>query len=160
MRYGIFLTFFNNILILTCYGFYLHDIARLVAPALVAQQVGSVAPLWLARQGCHAGGAGQRRATQTGDVYACRARRGGAIAATSWARAGPLLPHPPFLLPPDRARRLVPAAAGDRPRPGPPKSVILGGGEWGKTFRPLPRRYCLYSPFDFPCALLDFSGFC
>jgi len=94
VRYGIFLTFFNNILILTCYGFYLHDIARLVAPALVAQQVGSVAPLWLARQGCHAGGAGQRRATQTGDVYACRARRGGATGATSRARAGPLPPLP------------------------------------------------------------------
>jgi hypothetical protein len=46
----LFLTFFNNILILIYYGFYLHGIARLVAPAVVA------------RHGCHAGGGGQRRA--------------------------------------------------------------------------------------------------
>ena len=40
------LTFFNNILILIYNVFYLHGIARLIAPAVVA------------RQGCHAGGGG------------------------------------------------------------------------------------------------------
>jgi len=47
------LTFFNNILILIYNVFYLHGIARLIAPAVVA------------RQGCHAGGGGQRCADRT-----------------------------------------------------------------------------------------------
>ena len=93
--------FLNYILILTCYEFYLHGVVRLVAPGVVARQVAPVTPPRLARQGCHAGDGGQWRAMQTGDVYACRARRGGATGATSWARAGPLLPHPLLLLPSD-----------------------------------------------------------
>jgi len=62
-EFFLFLTFFNNILFLTFYGFYFHGIARLVAPAVVARQRrcaaarqrgadvgGSVAPNAVARQ--------------------------------------------------------------------------------------------------------------
>ena len=77
----LFLTFFNNILILTWYGFYLHGIARLVAPAVVARQVASVAPLRLARQGCHAGGGGAAARQRAVDVGGS-----GATEATCHAR--------------------------------------------------------------------------
>ena len=41
-----FLIFFNNILILTRFRLYLHVIARLVTPAVMARQLASVAPRW------------------------------------------------------------------------------------------------------------------
>ena len=47
----LFLTFFNNILILTRIGFYLQEVARLVAPLAPARQIASVAPVHVARQG-------------------------------------------------------------------------------------------------------------
>ena len=51
----IFNLFFNNILILTRLPFYLHGIARLVAPSVLARQLASVAPVRVARQACHVG---------------------------------------------------------------------------------------------------------
>ena len=58
----LFLTFFNNILSLTRIGFYLQGVARLVAPARMARQIASVAPVHVARQCGHAGGPSQRSA--------------------------------------------------------------------------------------------------
>jgi len=51
----LFLTFFNNILILTRIKVYLHHVARLITPMKLARQVASVVPVHVARQDCHAG---------------------------------------------------------------------------------------------------------
>ena len=145
----LFLTYFNNISILTRYGFNLRSVARLVAPA-------SVAPLRLARQGRHAGGPTRRCATlaltwaslsrhmQWRDK-ACRAMRVGATRPMHWACARPFSPTLPFFPPPPRPEQ----RQGRRHQPPPPRSPKIHhlGGQWGKTFPNLPRRYCPYYLF-------------
>ena len=106
-EFFLFLIILNNILILTRLPFYLHGIARLVAPSILARQLASVAPVRVARQACHAGAATWTCATWALTCSAlsrhmrwrhksCRAVRAGATRIISWARASPFSPTPPF----------------------------------------------------------------
>ena len=137
----IFNLFFNNILISTRFGFYLHGVARLVAPLDPARQIASVAPVHVARQGGHAGGPSQRCVASAVTWPPCRARRAGATRPMSWARAGllsPTLPFFPSLLPGQTSSRASPPAAAPPQIP----QIRRFGGEWGETFPTLLRRYC------------------
>ena len=149
LDFFIFNFFLNNILILTRLPFYLHGIAHLVAPSVLARQLASVAPVRVAQQACHAGAATWTYATWALTCSAlsrhmrwcdrpCRAMRTGATMPMSWARASPFSP---FLssLPPDRSASRE-AAAGVAPQI-PSKSGVLEGVKWGESFPYLPWRY-------------------
>ena len=149
LDFFIFNFFLNNILILTRLPFYLHGIAHLVAPSVLARQLASVAPVRVARQACHAGAATWTCATWALTCSAlsrhmrwrdksCRAVRAGATRLMSWARASPFSPTPPFFplflptaLPPERPPPASPPQI-------PSKSGVLEGVKWGESFPYLP----------------------
>ena len=116
----LFLTFFNNILILIRLPFYLHGIARLVAPIILARQVATVAPVHAARQGCHAGSrpggapAGRQRCAAMAKPVTphALARQPLLRKANVLTRASPSPPTLPFL--PPLLPRAPTAAAGRR----------------------------------------------
>ena len=149
MRFFLFLTFFNNILILTRLPFYLHGIAHLVAPSVLARQLASVAPVRVARQACHAGAATWTCATWALTCSglsrhmwwrdkSCRAVRAGATSLISWARASPFSPTPLSSLSSSRPLRLQRGRRRRRPPQIPSKSGVLEGVKWGESFPYLP----------------------
>ena len=154
----LFLTFFNNILISIRIGFYLQEVACLVAPLSPARQIASVASVHVARQSGHAGGPSQRCATSA-MTWTSLSRQmhwhdyvlvfislpPGGLARQGQCPGPAAAPSPlPSLSFPPPPRPVL--QAGRRRRPPPPKIApkfgFFEGKKCGESFPILVRRYC------------------